>query len=193
MPLYKEWKSEHLHLAIWKIEEPLSFFENALQFKSDRLQEKRQLEHLAARFLLKFMDDEFPFDQIRISENGKPFLQDNNLHFSITHSFPYIAVALDKQQSIGLDLQVFQPKIIRLQSKFLSLDEQSLSQNSIEKITLLWAAKEAGYKWYGKGGLDFIKNMPIKSLEIQNEQAHLLMDFQNEELAKQLIMNGGIE
>lgn len=62
MPLFREWSSDKYSLAaIWKIEEPESFFTERTGITSDIKNEKRRMERLAGRFLLKYLKNDFPY------------------------------------------------------------------------------------------------------------------------------------
>jgi len=193
MPLYKSnAPTATAQSLIWKIEEPESFFSKQLGFSGHQKTEPRRLEYLATRYLLQHLIPDISFSDLKCHPEGKPFLDNSHLHFSISHSFPFVAVALD-QQPIGIDIQVFQQKIIRLQQKFLSPEEQILFKNEIEKITLAWTAKEAAFKWFGEGKVDFIQHMPIRKLAFSEQNAHLEMDFLRTNPQQKLLLTGAIE
>jgi phosphopantetheinyl transferase len=194
MPLYKAIPQEGTALAaIWKITEPETFFSDQLGFSSEKKLERRRLEYLASRFLLWQLAPGFPFSKIEITAPGKPFLRDAGLHFSISHSFPYVAVAIDKQP-VGIDVQVFQEKISRLKDKFLSPAEQVFFGDKMEPLTLAWSAKEAAYKWFGDGGMDFIHHLPIRDFQREGpENASLQIEFLRSGKALMLPLKGGLE
>jgi phosphopantetheinyl transferase len=194
MPLYKEWQHNNgAHGAIWKIDEPEFFFSAHTGLQSDKKSETRRLEHLAGRFLLTQLVPEFDLSNIQLTHLGKPFLAGQELHFSISHSFPFIGAAVDYKKEIGIDVQTIQEKIHRLQYKFLSPEEQLLCDNNIGKITLAWAAKEAAFKRYGLGAVDFIRHMPIREMHIQENNAALKMEFLREAKPLPIELAGGIE
>jgi phosphopantetheinyl transferase len=194
MPIYKEWQQgDHARGAIWKIEEPEDFFSNQTGLQSDKKSELRRLEHLGGRFLLMQVAPGLDLNNIVISHLGKPFLPGKELHFSISHSFPFIGVAIDEQKEIGIDVQTLQEKILRLQHKFLSQEEQMICDNRTDKITLAWAAKEAAFKRYGLGAVDFIKHMPIREMLIEENSAALTMEFMKEDHMTTVNLFGGIE
>ena len=193
MPIYKEYDKTGTRILIWKIGEPEAFFREQTGLQSDKKSELRRLEHLAGRFLLQQAAPGLSLDRIEISHLGKPFLPGNELHFSISHSFPFIGVAVDDHKAIGIDVQTLEDKILRLQHKFLSAEEQALCEQQKEKITLAWAAKEAAFKRYGLGAVDFIKHMPIRELQVDDGEATLKMEFTREEPAITLDLCGGIE
>lgn len=182
-------------MFFWKIEEPLNFFTSHLksisvpEFKSER----RKLEFAATRYLLKELVSDFPFHAILKNDKGKPFIKGNPFYFSISHSFPYVGVALSEKQSIGLDLQTYETKIKRLQDKFLGEKEQELSQSEMKKITLLWSGKEAAYKWYGEGFMDFKEHMQFVDWKEEANFVRLLMDFKHPEMQRKLQLQGKME
>ncbi len=175
MPQIFSKKEAHYTLMIWHIEEEETFFSSSLGFTSDKKHPKRRLEHLAGRFLLQQLDAEFPFQKMVISPEGKPELSDGSLHFSISHSFPYAAAIISSKKSVGIDIQVYVQKIEKIQHKFLSGLEQKLTQNNIEKITIAWTAKEALFKYYGLGAVDFKLDMPIQDILWYEHNAKISM------------------
>lgn len=184
--------SDTVQSAIWKIEETEAFFSEQMGFIAPQKTELRRLEFLASRFLLKFLIPDIDFSNLKFHPSGKPFLENSEIHLSFSHSFPFVAVSISSQ-STGIDIQVFQPKIIRLQQKFLSPEEQELFQNKVEKITLAWTAKEAGFKWFGEGGVDFIRQMKIFEFNMNKQEVNLRMEFLRSNPNKKLSLLGGIE
>ena len=162
MPLVKEWSTGAYGMAaIWKIEEDEAFFQEATGIVTDIKNDKKRIEHLAGRYLLRHLEEDFPLHTISKDEHDKPRIADNIYRFSISHSWPYIAVMIDPFAETGIDIQTWHPRIMDIQHKFLAQEEQELFQNDIKLLTLAWSAKEAAYKWNGKRGVDFIKHLPI--------------------------------
>lgn len=161
MPLLQKWDIKTGVAAIWKIEEPESFFLEATGLDPAINNPVRRIEHLAGRNLLRLLAPDIDLQNIVVDEHGKPHLTGDALFFSISHSFPYIAVIINRDEPTGIDIQTIQPRITVMQHKFLSPAEQELFQNDTELLTLAWSAKEAVYKWYGKRNLEFIDNIPI--------------------------------
>jgi phosphopantetheinyl transferase len=169
MPLYKEWEiGDHGLAAIWKVEEDEAFFIERTGMTSDMKNERRRIEHLAGRFLLKHLEADFPLHQINKDEQDKPRIDNNAFFFSISHSWPYIAAVIDPYEEAGIDIQTWHPRIEQIQHKYLSAEEQELFKNDPKLLTLAWSAKEAVYKWNGKRGVDFIEHLPI---EVFNKNA----------------------
>jgi 4'-phosphopantetheinyl transferase len=163
MPLIREWESDPYSLAaIWKIEEPEQFFADATGIFSDIKNDKRRIERLAGRFLLKYLKADFPLHDILKDEHDKPRIPDNAYFFSISHSYPYVAAVISPYTEAGIDIQAYHPRMLQLQHKFLSEEEQLFTANDPKLITLAWCAKEAAYKWQGKRGVEFIDHLPIE-------------------------------
>lgn len=163
MPLYREWNSDAYSLAaIWKIEEPESFFAERTGIAPDIKNDKRRIEHLAGRFLLKHLKEDFPLLTIRPDEHDKPRIENNGYYFSISHSWPYVAAVVSPYVEAGIDIQCWHPRMEKLQDKFLSAPEKPLFQNDAKLITLGWSIKEAAYKWQGRRGVEFRDHMIIE-------------------------------
>lgn len=194
MPLYRRWQEpDGSEVAIWKIEEPEAFFVAATGLESDRKQAHRRLEYLAGRYLLRQLAPGLTLKDICLAEGGKPFHPAYPIHFSITHSYPYVAAAIHSRQAIGMDIQLFVPKIIGLQHKFLSAAEQEFTHDDVSRVTLAWTAKEAAFKWFGAGQVDFIKHMPITQMQLNRDKALLKMSFLRSQPGQDLVLPGGIE
>lgn len=192
MPLYKHWKENpDITIGIWKITENEDFFKEAAGLYSDKKLEKRRLEHLASRYLLHLLAPDLSQHHITVSDAGKPYHPEHPLHFSISHSYPYAAVAVSETVA-GIDIECYRDKIIRLRHKYLSEAEQQLVAENIEQSTLAWSAKEAAFKWYEKGGIDFIQHMPIIQFDISGRAAIIAIDFCKEAITP-LTLKGGLE
>lgn len=92
------------------------------------------------------------------SEKGKPLLEKGEIHFSISHSGEWAAVALDKQP-VGIDVEVIRPVDPRLITRICTDDDLVFLKNGNqdENLALLkiWTAKEAYFKKTGTGIVGF--------------------------------------
>lgn len=174
MPIYQSLQYKGCQIFIWEITEPMEYFEDQLHIQAAIKHPKRKIEFLAGRFLLKYALPSIDLEKIQISDIGKPFMADNSCHFSISHSYPYIAVAVHPTENIGLDIQIFRDKILDIQGKFLHTLEYNLTNGDIVKTTLLWNAKEAMFKWRGTGGQDFSEQLRIHGIQYSNPRTVIL-------------------
>ncbi|MDZ4796111.1 MAG: 4'-phosphopantetheinyl transferase superfamily protein [Bacteroidota bacterium] len=177
MPIFFQHQiNENTRLGIWKIEETEEFFKGNVPLHREVTHPHKRLQHLAGRFLLQFLFPDFPYQLIEIADTRKPFLPDEQYHFSISHCGDYAAAIVSRNKRVGVDIEIPVEKIGRIMYKYLSAKEHSLfnlvpggvgnsALMNYNEPTLLWSAKEAVFKWYGNGGVDFRR-------EIQLQQQH---------------------
>lgn len=161
MPLfYQQDINDTTRLGVWKIEEPEAFFLHTVPLQREITHPQKRLQHLAGRFLLPFLFADFPQHEILIADTRKPFLPDEQYHFSISHCGHYAAAIVSSTHRVGIDIELVTPRVEKIKHKFLHTDELSFvhshdvsQQTSL--LTLLWSAKEALFKWWGNGDVDF--------------------------------------
>ena len=135
-----------------------SLYESDLQkFKA----EKRQLEWLAVRVLLKeLLGEEKVIDYL---PSGKPFLKDRSACVSFSHTCGYVAVAVHPTKEVGIDIEQYGNRVSRLASRFVREDEmQSVrAGNEIYALLLHWSAKETMFKLMNQSDVDFLDHLHI--------------------------------
>ena len=168
MPIFFQHQiSETTRLGVWKIEETEDFFKGNVPQHRDVTHPHKRLQHLAGRFLLQFLFPDFPYHLVLIADTRKPYLKDEEFHFSISHCGDYAAAIVSKDKRVGIDIEMPTQKIAGIMYKFLSAREHELfnliepNDNRIPFATLLWSAKESVFKWYGDGGVDFRKQIQL--------------------------------
>ncbi len=156
-------------LAIWKIEETESFFLESVPLSRQVTHPHKRLQHLAGRFLLQYLYPDFPIRLIQIADTRKPYLKDEKYHFSISQCGDYAAVIASKTERVGIDIEVPIDKILRIKNKFVNEKElELLHPKTIYDYTKIWSAKEAVFKWYGKGNVDFRKQIHLRPSDFEN-------------------------
>lgn len=169
MSLINHWLiNAYSSAAIWKIEEPEEFFVASTGIVSPITNPKRRTEHVAGRYLLQQLAPTIILSDIAKDEHDKPRLPNNSLYFSISHSWPYVAVVVSTEAEAGIDIQTYQPRIHSMKDRFLTDAEQTILRNDPELYLLGWAAKEAAYKWNGRRNVAFKEQLPILSLHDNN-------------------------
>ncbi len=172
-------------LAVWHITESEDFFLKKVPLQKEITHPHKRLQHLAARYLLEILEPGFPFHLIEIADSKKPLLSSSEFHFSFSHCGDYAAAIISKNKLVGIDVELVSPKIKLVKERFLSEDEINLLQDPTpELLTLFWSAKEAIYKWYGKGKASFKNNMSLNKLSFENEQGFINAHFVKEEKAE---------
>jgi phosphopantetheinyl transferase len=147
-------------LAVWKIEETEDFFLRSVPLQRSITHPHKRLQHLAGRYLLPFLFPDFPHHEIEIADTRKPFLPDEQYHFSISHCGDYAAAIVSSTERVGIDIEMITPRIEKIKHKFLHIDELIFvhsheADEQIPLLTLLWSTKEAMFKWWGNGDVDF--------------------------------------
>lgn len=129
---------------------------------------------LLGRILLRYGLDKFYNIRkaiIQTTLHNKPFLQNEDVHFNITHAEELVACVIAKYP-IGIDVEFLNPKINYTEFRSqMTLNEFNWIHTSDNKITTFfeyWTEKEAVIKAYGKGLL-----VPLKSFEVDNKQCFI--------------------
>lgn len=167
MPVFFQQQiNETTRLGVWKIEETEEFFKGNVPVHRDVTHPHKRLQHLAGRFLLQFLFPDFPYELIQVADTRKPFLKDEQYHFSISHCGDYAAAIVSRKQRVGIDVELVTEKISRIKDKYLHEDEQVLfgiteTAPDLQLLTVLWSAKESVFKWYGNGNVDFKKHIQL--------------------------------
>lgn len=177
--------AESTKLGVWKIEEEEDFFFKHVPLQRAITHPHKRLQHMAGRFLLKKLVPDLPLELIKIADTKKPFLEDEAYHFSISHCGGYAAVIVSKKERVGVDIELFSPKVEHIKNKFLNQQELSTlhSSVSIPQLTLMWCCKEAVYKWWSYGGVDFSEKIRLQPFELQpsgNLSAQFLLGDQTD-------------
>lgn len=129
------------------------------KFSTKRIIEKYGIETLLAKFL--------PNEEIIYNDNGKPFLLSNSHFISISHNAEWIGLAWSSTKNIGLDIEHCQPKIERISSRFLHVDEIAFAVTIADKTTI-WCIKEC-----------LVKLLDNKKIDFKNELRTIKTDNQN--------------
>lgn len=186
MPLfYQQDINQDTRLAVWKIDEEESFFLQKVSLKREIIHPHKRLQHLAGRYLLVYLFPDFPAELIEIADTRKPFLPNEQYHFSISHCGDFAAAIVSKTERVGIDVELLTPRVEKIKHKFLHPDElQMVDRAKIDKVqllTLLWSAKEAMFKWWGSGDVDFSDVLRIWQMPIEL-QGKINTSFQKNEI-----------
>jgi 4'-phosphopantetheinyl transferase EntD len=183
MPIfYQQDIDESTKLAIWKIEEDESFFLSKVPLQNNISHGHKRLQHLAGRYLLQFLFPGFPVNLIKVADTLKPFLEDEAYHFSISHCGNFAAAIVSKNCRVGVDIEIPDAKLSRVSRKFLHESElEKLEKlpllfqrngkdlhgkyesyaSQLRSLALLWSCKEAVFKWWSYGKVDFRENIRL--------------------------------
>src|SRR5688572_31801660 len=124
MPLFfQQVIDDTTQLALWKIEEEETFFSQHVPLQRSITHPHKRLQHLSGRYLLKYLFPDFPISLIQIADTRKPYLKDEAYHFSISHCGDYAGVIVSKHKRVGIDIELINEKIERIQHKFVAAEE----------------------------------------------------------------------
>ena len=163
-------------LGVWHITEHESFFLQKVQVQRNIHHPQKRLQHLAGRYLLPTLFQNFPHHLILVADTKKPFLVNDPYHFSISHCQSYAAAIVSTDSRVGIDVEVFSEKPLMLINKFLNEQEQQLFApftnvlSTAMLFTCAWSIKETLYKWYGAGSIDFKKHLIIHSFALNDNE-----------------------
>lgn len=201
MPLYYQHTiNATTKLGIWKIEEGEEFFLEKTPLQQNITHPHKRLQHLAGRYLLQYLFPDFPYDEIVIADTRKPYLPGEQYHFSISHCGDYAAAIVSTSHRVGIDIEIPTEKVVRIAHKFLHENEKQFLASIAnlpgiitnknqqphklkkETLTVIWSSKEALFKWYSWGKVDFRENMQlVQEVQQQNDFLILPFVFQKEE------------
>ncbi len=200
MPLfYQHTINQNTKLGIWKIEENEKFFLQKVPLQQSITHLHKRLQHLAGRYLLQYLFTNFPYSEILIADTRKPYLPNEQYHFSISHCGDYAAAIVSSTHRVGIDIEIPSEKVSRIAHKFIHENEMFFlsmvnaqqaevnSENPLtinrELLTIIWSSKEAIFKWYSAGGVDFKEHMQLNGItQKMNGSLQLPFIFQKENL-----------
>lgn len=194
MPLfYQQYINQHTKLAIWKIEESEMFFLQTVPIQQEITHPHKRLQHLAGRYLLRYLFPDFPYEEILIANTRKPYLANEAFHFSISHCKDYAAAIVSTKERVGIDIEISQEKINKISHKFTTFEEVSKLRKIVlerentqlqnDTLTLIWCCKETMFKWYGLGNIDF---KTMLKLDVKDNTIHSNLLFENATIPLQI-------
>ena len=194
MPLFfQQHIDSETKLAIWKIEEDEQFFLDHVPLQREITHPHKRKQHLAGRYLLQYLFPDFPIRLIQVADTRKPYLEDEAFHFSISHSGDFAAVIVSRNRRVGIDIEKISEQTGRIRHKFVTEDETAVIRDFLEatwyqrptpneQLTLMWSCKEAVFKWYGLGNVDFRKNIQVRKITgTEEDQFETAILFTKEE------------
>jgi 4'-phosphopantetheinyl transferase len=152
-------------LGLWHISET----EEALAFSAQQscpeeiINKQKRLEWLAARSLVKSLLESvgLTYGGLTKDEFGKPYLKEHPHHVSLSHSYPYVAVQLDRWNEVGIDLEQPKEKLKTIAPRIFTADEVRDAGDDVVKLCIYWCAKEALYKFHGKRNILFTDHLRV--------------------------------
>lgn len=176
MLIRKEIIEEDSLLGIWEItetrDELLSMLsvenqEEANSHLSNIRSKKRQLEWLSIRVVLQILTNDSK--TVKHTPQGQPFLSDNSYQISISHSKDYAVVLLHKHKRVGVDIENYSNRVLKIEKRFISDDEYIDPENRTVHLILHWCAKETLYKLMDSTKIIFKEHLHVHPFKIQDK------------------------
>lgn len=173
--LKKELDNEAV-IGVWQITETEEELKELSSTPSDEMEEisfirseSLRKQRLAVRALLNTLFD----DKVYLShhDNGKPYLENNPVNISITHTEKYVAVILHEEENVGIDIESLDRDFSAVEKKALSEDEidDLEDEKRNEQLAIYWCAKEAVFKLLSRYNVDFAEQIEIERFRPRGE------------------------
>ena len=173
--LKKELENEAV-IGVWQITETEEELKELSSTPSDEMEEisfirseSLRKQRLAVRALLNTLFDEKVY--LSHHDNGKPYLENNPVNISITHTEKYVAVILHEEENVGIDIESLDRDFSAVEKKALSEDEiEDLEDDKRnEQLAIYWCAKEAVFKLLSRYNVDFAEQIEIERFRPRGE------------------------
>ena len=177
MGLYLKKKLDNdAEIGVWQITETEEELKELSSTPTDEMEEISFLrseslrkQRLAVRALLNTMFD----DKVYLShhDNGKPYIENNPINISITHTAKYVAVILHEEENVGIDIESLDRDFSVVEKKALSEDEiEDLEdEKRNEQLAIYWCAKEAIFKLLSRYNVDFAEQIEVERFRPRGE------------------------
>lgn len=184
MGLFLRHREGSCEWAVWKMDESVEELMAFLPSVSRAVYEKdirsftsehRKMERLAVRALLFALLGEAK--EIGYEANGRPYLKDHSYHVSFSHTKGYVAVILNSEIPVGIDIEQYGQRIHRISGRFLHPGEQVFPYQGDFAWGLLlhWSAKESVYKCMKEADAD-LRKLCLSHFSPQKEGTLLLQE-----------------
>ncbi|MDD2634057.1 MAG: 4'-phosphopantetheinyl transferase superfamily protein [Bacteroidales bacterium] len=178
----KSFAKDNALSAVWKIEEDeqtLNKLCSLTQYDKNLLSNissmGRRLEILAARATLYTLNPD-----ITITYKGrKPIC--NYGYVSISHSDTMLAVIWHPSKQVSVDIEAYDPRIIRIAKRAFNINELEFANNNIEMLTKIWSCKECVYKAVNKSAVEFQQQISVFDF---HEQDNIKCEFNYKSIVK---------
>ena len=177
MALYLKKKLDNeATIAVWQITETEEQLKELSSTPTDEMEEisfirseSMRRQRLAVRALLNTLFDEKVY--LSHHDNGKPYLENNPINISITHTEKYVAVILHDENDCGIDIESLDRDFSAVEKKALSEDEiEDLEdEKRNEQLAIYWCAKEAIFKLLSVYNLDFAEQIEVDRFRPKGE------------------------
>jgi len=124
--------------------------------------QQKRTEFLASRLALSELDPKY-----RITYEGRIPSLDNSKYISISHAHKVAAAAMSDKFVVGIDVEVQRQQLFKISDKFLHPEEKMRIRPDrvLEDLHVYWGAKEALFKIWKHGEVDFSHEFRVAPFE----------------------------
>ncbi len=128
--------------------------------------ERRRQEHLTWRRVVRRELGR----GVRISYNdvGAPVVDLPDTHISVAHGADHVAIAIGNER-VGVDIECYDRDFDSAASRYMSDSEHIISTDR-RWSAMVWSAKEAMYKLYGRRGVELKSDLRILRYDAVQQQ-----------------------
>ena len=168
MPLYRDFSDDQATILLWKYDEDEELNPEFLLEKEniDRVKDYHPIKLKELLLIRKILKSVLPDHKILYNERI-PYLSPGDFEISVTHSFPFAALAISKNK-VGIDIEPFNQKIKRIQHKFLLEEESGFieKEKEVAYLTVIWSLKESLYKIHHSNYWSLKKHYEVKPFRL---------------------------
>ncbi len=113
---------------------------------------KREIEKIAGEYAVrKVFSELFGLNEIKITRDGKPYVENCPYHFNLSHSGDWLLLAVG-DAPVGADIE----KITKIRPKtmeryFSQSEQERVKKNGTKAFFEIWCQKESYVKYTGEG------------------------------------------
>lgn len=168
MPLYLDFSDDKATILLWKYDEEEDLNPDLLMEKEnfEKVKDYHPTKLKEALLVRKILKSVLHNHKI-LYKDRVPFLSPADYEISVTHSFPFAALAISKNK-VGIDIEPFNAKITRIQHKFLLEEESGFIEKGkeIAYLTVIWSLKESLYKIHHSNYWSLKKHYEVKPFQL---------------------------
>ena len=112
---------------------------------------------------------------LRTTSNGKPYIEDSDIHFNISHCQDWVVCAIHNTP-IGIDIEKIRPINLKIAKRFFTAEEQNYvfsripkeedfdktaDSDMLKRFFEVWTGKEAYLKYKGTGITDSLNTLSV--------------------------------
>lgn len=170
MPLYKDFSDNKAIILLWKYDEDEELnLEDLLEKENgEKIKNFHPTKIKETLLVRKALKSILPTHKILYKER-EPFLSPEGFNISITHSFPFAAIAVSREK-IGIDMEKFNEKILRIEHKFIYPNEAEFfsEEDRVGYLTVIWSVKESMYKIHHSNYFSLKQNYKVEPFDLKN-------------------------